>query len=134
MTIIRKILDLFKKPTTTNPAPFTPAFTTYTRSPKTEQYYRREKIKKENNLNISYQDVAIYDMKPFSLKQPFLSDNFFTCIALNSYNLNKAYDYLHIANAIIKPFYQYFNDAILPNRIDIGYMYEQKVPISHLRL
>ncbi len=84
MSIMQKLLDLFKLPDTTDPAVTIQATSpsTYTPNPKTEQYYKREAHKKENNLNITYQDVAIYDMNPFDLKSPFISDGNFVCIAL----------------------------------------------------
>ena len=68
MTIIQKILDLFKLPDTSNPTPSVQVIVPHTPNPKMEQYYKRENIKKENNLNITYEDVTIYDMKPFDLK------------------------------------------------------------------
>ena len=122
MSIMQKLLDLFKLPDTTDPAVTIQATSpsTYTPNPKMEQYYKREARKKENNLNITYQDVAIYDMKPFDLKHQFISEHF-TCICLDTYNLDKAYEYLHNANALIKPFYKYFKGTILPNTIDTNY-------------
>lgn len=56
-------------------------------------------------------------MKPFDLKHQFIYEHF-TCICLDTYNLDKAYEYLHNANALIKPFYKYFKGTLLPNKID----------------
>nr|DAJ23538.1 MAG TPA: hypothetical protein [Caudoviricetes sp.] len=135
MTIIQKILDLFKLPDTSNAASSIHTVASYTPNPKMEQYYKREQIKKENNSNITYQDMVIYDMKPFDLKQPFITDDHFTCIALNDYNLDMAYTYLHNANALIKPFHKHLKNAILPDTIDINYnTIVSKLPVSHLRL
>ena len=136
MSIMQKILDLFKLPDATNSAATVQATTTstYTPNPKMEQYYKREARKKENNLNITYQDVAIYDMKPFDLKYPFISDEYCTCICLDTYNLDKAYEYLRNANALIKPFHKYFKNTVLPNKIDTDYSIGTNLPFSHLRL
>lgn len=136
MSIMQKILDLFKLPDAINSVSSVQIATTstYTPNPKMEQYYKREVRKKENNLNITYQDVAIYDMKPFDLKQPFISDEHFTCICLDTYNLDKAYEYLRNANTLIKPFYKYFKGTILPNIIDTNYAIGSNLPVSHLRL
>lgn len=133
MTIIQKILNLFKLPDTSNSTPSIHTVTPYAPNPKMEQYYKREELKKENNLNITYQDVAIYDMKPFDLKHQFIYEHF-TCICLDTYNLDKAYEYLHNANALIKPFYKYFKGTILPNTIDTNYAIGSNLPVSHLRL
>ena len=132
MTLMQKILHLFKLPDITNFA--ATATSTYTPNPKMEQYYRRESHKKENNLNITYQDVAIYDMNPFDLKSPFISDGNFVCIALSDHNLDLAYTYLHAANNLIKPFQKYYRDSILPNTLRTDTVYEGKLPTSHLRL
>ena len=136
MSIMQKILDLFKLPDTTGPAVTVQATSpsTYTPNPKMEQYYKREAHKKENNLNITYQDVAIYNMKPFDLNQPFISDGYFICIALSNHNLNLAYNYLHAANNLIKPFHKYYGGSVLPNNLRTDTVYERKLPISHLRL
>ena len=75
MSIMQKILDLFKLPDATNSVASVQiaATSTYTPNPKMEHYYKREARKKENNLNITYQDMAIFDMKPFDLKHTFMS-------------------------------------------------------------
>lgn len=124
MTIIQKILGMLKLPDDEQNSS----------NHKMEQYYKRERVKKEINLSITYQDIAEYDMKPFDLKQPLISDGNFVCIALNGYNLDKAYEYLHIANALIKPFYKYFKGVTLPNKIKTDYAYQRNIPVSHLRL
>ena len=136
MSIIQKILDLFKLPDATNSVTSVrvAATSTYTPNPKMEQYYKREARKKENNLNITYQDVAIYDMKPFDLKNQFIPDEHFIYLALDGYNLDIAYKYLHNANALIKPFYKYFKNTVLPNKIDTDYSIGINLPFSHLRL
>lgn len=135
MSIMQKILDLFKLPDATNSVASVQiaATSTYTPNPKMEQYYKREARKKENNLNITYQDVAIYDMKPFDLKHQFIYEHF-TCICLDTYNLDKAYEYLHNANALIKPFCKYFKGTLLPNKIDTNPAIGSNLPVSHLRL
>lgn len=136
MSIMQKILDLFKLPNTASSATTVQltATSTYTPNPKMEQYYKREAHKKENNLNITYQDVAIYDMNPFDLKSPFISDGNFVCIALSDHNLALAYNYLHAANNLIKPFQKYYKDSILPNRLKTNTVYNRELPVSHLRL
>lgn len=134
MTLMQKILDLFKLPDTSNSTPSAHTVTPYTPNSKMEQYYRREAHKKENNLNITYQDVAIYDMNPFDLKSPFISDGNFVCIALSDHNLDLAYNYLHAANNLIKPFQKYYKDSILPNRLRTDTVYNRELPVSHLRL
>lgn len=133
---MQKILHLFKLPDTASSATTvqSTAASTYTPNPKMEQYYKREAHKKENNLNITYQDVAIYDMNPFDLKSPFISDENFVCIALSDHNLDLAYNYLHAANNLIKPFQKYYKDSILPNRLKTDTVYNRKPPVSHLRL
>lgn len=136
MSIMQKILDLFKLPDTASSAATVQATatSTYTPNPKMEQYYKREAHKKENNLNITYQDVAIYDMNPFDLKSPFISDGNFVCIALSDHNLDLAYNYLHAANNLIKPFQKYYKDSILPDRLRTDTVYNRELPVSHLRL
>lgn len=136
MSIMQKILDLFKLPDAASSVTSVQiaATSTYTPNPKMEQYYRREAHKKENNLNITYQDVAIYDMNPFDLKSPFISDGNFVCIALSDHNLDLAYTYLHAANNLIKPFQKYYKDSILPNRLKTDTVYNRELPVSHLRL
>lgn len=136
MSIMQKILNLFKLPDTASSATTvqSTAASTYTPNPKMEQYYKREAHKKENNLNITYQDVAIYDMNPFDLKSPFILDGNFVCIALSDHNLGLAYTYLHAANNLIKPFQKYYRDSILPNTLRTDTVYEGKLPTSHLRL
>lgn len=134
MTIIQKILDLFKLPDTSDTVSSVHTVTSYTPTPKMEQYYKREQIKKENNLNITYQDMVIYDMKPFDLKQPLISDGNFVCIELNDYNLNKAYEYLRYVNNLIKPFSKYYDNAVLPSKITIDYIFQGKLPASYIKL
>lgn len=124
MTIINTILDMLKLPEDKQAS----------NNHKMEQYHKREGQKKEFNLAITFQDIAEYDMKPFDLKQPLISDGHFVCIALNGYNLNKAYEYLADVNNLIKPFSKYYNDAVLPNKITIERILERELPVSHLRL
>ena len=124
MTIIQKILDTLKLPEDK----------ANSRNLKMEQYYKRENLKKDINLAIIYQDITEYDMKPFDLKQPLISDGNFVCIELNGENLNKAYTYLRNANNFISPFSQYFENAILPTQITTDYIFDGKLPVSHLRL
>lgn len=133
MTIIQKFLDLFKLPDTKNPPLPVHTVSTYTPNPKTEQYHKRERIKWENNLNISYKDVSIYDMKPFNLKQPFNYESF-AYIALDGYNLDKAYEYLYTVTTLLKPFHKYFRSVISPTEIDTECIYPQNYPSSLIAL
>lgn len=73
-------------------------------------------------------------MKPFDLKQPFINDGHFTCIALSDHNLDLAYHYLQITNELIQPFHKYYPSTALPTGIKTDYLYEKELPISHLRL
>lgn len=124
MTIIQKILDMLKlsddKQNSGNH--------------KMEQYYKRESLKKEFNLAITYQDIAEYNMNPFDLKQPLISDGNFICIGLDGYNLNIAYAYLKDINNFIKPFSKYWRNTPLPSQITTDCIFDGKLPISHLRL
>lgn len=93
--------------------------------------------KKENNLNISYDDMKCYDLKPFDLKKPFISDGHFTAIALEGENLEKAYKYLNTIHEILSPFKHLYVKADFPNKIGIDYMFgctDGHLPVSHLRL
>lgn len=134
MSIMQKLLNLFKLPDATNSATSVQIAATYTPNPKMDQYYKRESIKKENNLNITYQDVSCYDMKPFDLKHPFINNGHFTCIALSGHNLDLAYHYLQVTNELIQSFHKYYLGTALPTGIKTDQLYEKELPVSHLRL
>lgn len=100
-------------------------------------YYENIVNKKENNLQITYEDVEYYDLRPFELNKPFISDGHFMAIELEGRNLEKAYEYLHIVHGILEPYKHFFENADFPNQIGLDYWIwnpEDHLPISHLRL
>ncbi len=102
-----------------------------------DKYYENIAKKKENNLNISYDDMKCYDLKPFDLKKPFISGGHFTAIALEGENLEKAYKYLNTIHEILSPFKHLYEKADFPNKIGIDYLFgctDGHLPVSHLRL
>lgn len=102
-----------------------------------DKYYENIAKKKENNLNISYDNMKHYDMKPFDLNKPFISDGHFTAIALEGENLEKAYKYLQAINEILSPFKHLYEKTDFPNKIGVDYMFgrtDGHLPVSHLRL
>lgn len=101
---------------------------------KVDDYYKRQEQMKLNNLRISYNDVRIYDLKPFSLNKPFVKDEHFTCIELNSDNLKLAHKYLKEMEDILKPFKKLYKGVKFPKKISTNYMMNRKLPLSHLRL
>lgn len=102
-----------------------------------DRYYENIAKQKENNLQITYQDMECYDLRPFELNKPFISDGHFTAIELDRENLEKAYQYLQAVHEILAPYNNLFENAIFPNKIGIGYDFGDKkdhLPTSHLRL
>lgn len=100
-------------------------------------YYERIAKQKENNLQITYDDVECYDLTPFDLNKPFISDGHFTLIELEGENLEKAYGYLQMVHNILMPFKNLFESAIFPEKISTGYDFgdsKDHLPTSHLRL
>lgn len=100
-------------------------------------YYERIAKQKENNLQITYEDVECYDLRPFDLNKPFISDGHFTAIELEGENLEKAYGYLQMVHNILMPFKNLFESAIFPEKISTGYDFgdsKDHLPTSHLRL
>lgn len=100
---------------------------------KYEEYYNRINKGKLNNLNISFGDVEIYDMKPFDLKKEFITDGNFTAIQLEGKNLSISYKILQSINKLLKPYNKYF-DKPLPTEITTDFLFNRKLPHSHLRL
>lgn len=86
------------------------------------------------STQLSYQDIEEYNLKPFDLKYPFISDGHFTCIPLSDYNLDVAYKYLKEVNNFIMPFSKYFDNAKLPTKISTEHFNQHAFPMSHLRL
>lgn len=102
-----------------------------------DDYYARIAKQKENNLHITYEDVECYDLRPFDLNKPFISDGHFTTIELEKDNLNKAYYYLQKIHDVLSPFRHLYENVIFPNKIGTDYgtwSSENHLPISHLRL
>lgn len=104
---------------------------------KNNDYYARIAQQKENNLQITYNDVECYNLSPFDLNKPFLSDGHFTAIALEGDNLEKAYCYLQKVHNVLSPFKYLFKNASFPEKIGTDYAFgnvENHLPVSHLRL
>lgn len=99
-----------------------------------KKYYDNIRKQRESNLNISYEDIKIYDTKPFNLKELFVCDGNFTAIELYGNNLEIAYEYLEEINSLLFPYNNLYEDAKFPEIIDIEYKANSKLPISHLRL
>lgn len=100
---------------------------------KYKEYYNRINDEKKNNLNISYEDVVKYDKKPFDLNKKFITDGNFTAIELDGENLKIAYDTLSFVNNMLIPYECYYSVS-LPTKITLEYLYNRKLPHSHLRL
>lgn len=101
------------------------------------KYYENIAKQKENNLNITYEDVECYDLRPFDLNKPFMSDGHFMAIELEGENLEKAYGYLQEVHNILEPFKHLYENAEFPDKIGTDYWIwnpENHLPISHLRL
>lgn len=99
-----------------------------------DKYYDNINKQKENNLHITYEDVKIYDKKPFDLGRKFISDEHFTAIELSDNNLKIAYNYLEEINKLLLPYKYLYKDAEFPNKISVEYILNRKLPVSHLRL
>lgn len=102
-----------------------------------DDYYKNIAKQKENNLQITYDDVECYDLRPFDLNKPFISDGHFVAVELEGENLEKAYRYLRTIHNILKPFKHLYINADLPCKIGTDYWIwspENHLPISHLRL
>ena len=99
-----------------------------------EKYYESLKKQKESNLNIEYKEVRAYDMKPFDLKEKFISDGNFTAIELSEDNLSTAYKCLEEINHMLLLHKYLYENAEFPEKINTEYILNQKLPISHLRL
>lgn len=133
MTFMRKIIDILnmdnwnensRENTGKNNSDFSNEY---------NEYYKRIYDEKENNINISYNDVTKYDKKPFDLNKEFITDGNFTVIELDGENLKIAYETLNFINNIIIPYKNYYSVS-LPNQITLEYLYSRKLPHSHLRL
>lgn len=98
-----------------------------------KEYYDRINAEKANNLNISFEDVEKYDMKPFDLKKPFISDGNFTIIELEGENLETAKAAMILVNRLLTPYKDLYLKS-LPSKITTGYILNQKLPYSYLRL
>ncbi len=102
-----------------------------------DDYYARIEKQKENNLQLTYIDVECYDLRPFDLNKPFISDGNFTAIELTGNNLEKAYYYLHEIHKLLLPFKHLFENAIFPEKIGTNYAFHDpkcNLPVSYLRL
>lgn len=99
-----------------------------------DKYYNNLKKQRENNLTISYEDVKMYDSKPFNIKGNFISDGSFTAIELSGGNLEKAYAYLREINDLLIPHKCLYEDTVFPDKINTEHMFGKELPISHLRL
>lgn len=141
MNIIDKILDKFKLQSTremekTENVPISEREEAKC-SNGYDRYYENIKKKKSNNLQITYKDIKPYNLKPFDLNKPFLSDGHFMAIELEGENLKKAYKYLYVVHDILEPYKHLFKNAVFPNKIGTDYWIWNPVnhlPISHLRL
>lgn len=105
--------------------------------PKQNDYYAKLDQQKKNNLRISYKDVEQYNMKPFDLNKPFISDGDFTAIALEGNNLEKAYLYLEEIHKILFPLKNLYENAIFPTKIGVDYAFRDpkcSLPVSYLHL
>lgn len=99
-----------------------------------DKYYENIRKQRESNLNISYDDIKAYDMKPFDLKGTFISDGAFTAIELSGKNLDIAYGCLKEINRLLYPHEKLYEDTDFPEKISTEYELSGKLPISHLRL
>lgn len=141
MLFISKILDAFKMESTREMEKVDEICVSESKeeqfSNAYDKYYENIAKKKENNLNITYKDVECYDLRPFNLNKPFISDGHFTAIELDGENLEKAYGYLQKVHNILEPFKHLYTNAELPHKIETDYWIwnpENHLPISYLRL
>lgn len=98
-----------------------------------DKYYENLRKQRENNLNISYEDVKSYDMKPFNLKATLISDEVFTVIELSKGNLDIAYKCLYEINNLLSPHKHLYEYVVFPKKINTAYEIGRKLPESHLR-
>lgn len=98
------------------------------------KYYENIKKQKENNLQITFDDVKFYDNKPFDLNRPFISDEHFTAIELSGNNLQIAYSFLEQINNLLLPYKHLYEDTVLPSKISTECILNRKLPVSHIRL
>lgn len=96
--------------------------------------YENTRIQRENNLNVTYDDVKMYDNNPFKLNKTFISDEHFTAIELSDGNLENAHVFLREINNLLMPHKHLYEDTVFPNKINTEYMYDRGLPVSHLRL
>lgn len=138
MKIIEKLLDVFKLQGTREMENEGHISAIETKEDNAcNSYYKNISKQKENNLKIEYEDVKHYDLRPFDLDKPFISDGHFTAIELEGENLDKAYRYLRNINEILAPFKYLFKSAVFPDKIGTDYWIwnpKNHLPISHLRL
>lgn len=99
-----------------------------------DKYYENINKQKENNLHITYEDVKVYDKKPFDLSGKFISDKHFTAIEISGDNLKIAYKCLDEINHMLLLHKYLYEDAELPEKINTEYILNRKLPVSHLRL
>lgn len=99
-----------------------------------DKYYENIRKQREINLNISYDDIKAYDIKPFDLKGNLISDGIFTAIELSGKNLDIAYGCLDEINHLLYPHEKLYEDTNFPEKINTEYELNRKLPISHLRL
>lgn len=102
-----------------------------------DDYYEKLAQQKKNNLQISYSDIEQYNMKPFDLNKPFISDGDFTAIELEGSNLEKAYKCLDEINEILFPFKNLYERAVFPSKIGVDYAFrdpKSSLPVSYLHL
>lgn len=129
----KRIAEKERETTIGVPAPATDSNQKYNH----DDYYKNIAKQKENNLQITYNDVECYDLRPFDLNKPFMSDGHFTAITLEGDNLEKAYGYLKVVNDILMPFKHLFENALFPDKIGTDYRFgrsDENLPVSHLRL
>lgn len=130
MTFIRKFMDMLNMNNWEN------AQSDISKSAETDKYaayYNRINQEKSNNLNITYHDVAKYDNKPFDLNKAYITDGNFTAIELEGKNLDIAYQTLQFVNKMLIPYQRYYSKP-LPTKITTDYLFDRKLPHSHLRL
>lgn len=130
MTFMRKFMDMLNMNNWNNSETNIPKSTVTNNN---VEYYAKINQEKANNLNISYHDVAKYNNKPFDLNKPFITDGNFTVIELEGKNLDIAYQILQFVNNMLIP-YQKFYTKPLPSKITTDYLFNRKLPHSHLRL
>lgn len=141
MSFISKILDAFKLESTREMERAKEISTSENSEGQSSdaynKYYENIEKQKENNLQITYEDVECYDLRPFELNKPFISDGHFMAIELEGVNLEKAYEHLHIVHSVLEPYKHLFKNVVFPDKIGTDYWIwntEDHLPVSHLRL